>query len=167
MHSTPARLSVANPVPNVLSIFVHWFIRTECAGAGPRGSGRSVVAQRRSSMERARIATTDDSSNSGRPSPRGVHAALCSTKMWRSGRRPGSSSRSPAGISHEGPSGSGSGTSEPQKRQNGRRYPGGRSRTGSSKTLTCSRPRTQRRSSARAQTAARNAEPEDFRQRLQ
>jgi hypothetical protein len=80
----------------------------------------------------ARNARSADLSNCGSESVISCHAAFSSTKMCLSGRSPGSLSSRPAGISHHSAAGSGSGTGDPQRRQNDARYRGGVSTSGAS-----------------------------------
>src|SRR6516165_1258806 len=109
-----------------------------------------------------RRATNAALSSCGKLSTISNHGDLNSTKMWRSGRSCGSSSRAPAGTSNHGVSGFGFGTGEPQRVQKYVRYPGATSRTGASYARINSQPEVRRKSSRRTPTVEVNAEPPAF-----
>jgi hypothetical protein len=73
----------------------------------------------------------------------------------------------PAGTPTHSPAGLGFGTGEPQLSQKNLRYPGGRSRTGSSNRRMRSLPAVKRKPWTATRTIAAYADPVDFRHRLQ
>ena len=95
------------------------------------------------------------------------HDDFASTRMCLSGRRPGSSSSTPACTSTHREPEFGSGTGEPHRLQNDVRYGGGLSRRGASYFRIRFSPWRRRKSSRSATTQGTKAEPLALRHRLQ